>query len=208
MKKHYLVYQITNLVNQKIYIGIHTTRDIDDGYMGSSVYLKRSIEKYGIENFKREILFDFESAKEMIDKEREMVDEDFVSRNDTFNINLGGGSFYFVNINGLNNSPAHIAKMKMHYANPIFKEKFKLSVSDGLKRVNFNHKTFLGKSHSEETKKRIGEKTSKIQQGEGNSQFGTCWIHHLELKISKKIKNNELDSFLSEGWIKGRKMKF
>jgi len=46
----------------------------------------------------------------------------------------------------------------------------------------------------------------KHQQGEKNSQYGTCWIHNN--KENKKIKKDELDKYISIGWIKGRKMKF
>jgi len=35
--KH-IIYQITNKVNNKIYIGLHSTKDINDGYMGSGKF--------------------------------------------------------------------------------------------------------------------------------------------------------------------------
>ena len=41
-QKHYLIYQITNLVNGKIYIGKHETINIEDDYFGSGKYLKRA----------------------------------------------------------------------------------------------------------------------------------------------------------------------
>ncbi len=90
MKKHYLVYKITNLLNGKIYIGIHSTDNIDDGYMGSGKHLKRAQKKYGIENFKKEILFDFDKHDEMLEMEAKIVNEEFVKREDTYNLIKGG----------------------------------------------------------------------------------------------------------------------
>ena len=60
---YYTVYKITNNIDGKIYIGVHKTKDINDGYMGSGLYLKRAQEKYGIDNFSKEILEIFNSQK-------------------------------------------------------------------------------------------------------------------------------------------------
>ena len=70
---HYLVYQITNLLNGKQYIGAHKTENKDDGYMGSGKVLKRAVKKYGLDNFRKDILFEATSAEEMFTKEKELV---------------------------------------------------------------------------------------------------------------------------------------
>ena len=87
---NYLIYKITNLINNKIYVGAHATTDVNDSYMGSGVNIVKSIKKYGLENFKKEILFNFETSEEMYAKEAELVDEAFVMRTDTYNAALGG----------------------------------------------------------------------------------------------------------------------
>ena len=87
---YYLIYTITNNVNNEIYIGKHQTENKDDDYMGSGKIIKRAIEKYGIDKFTKEILYECNSLEEMNEKEAEIVDEEFVVRLDTYNIKLGG----------------------------------------------------------------------------------------------------------------------
>ena len=69
----FLVYKITNLINKKVYIGAHKTRDKNDHYMGSGDLIRLAIKKYGRKNFIKEILHELNSAEEMYDKEREVV---------------------------------------------------------------------------------------------------------------------------------------
>ncbi|MEX0596844.1 MAG: GIY-YIG nuclease family protein, partial [Candidatus Paceibacterota bacterium] len=75
--KYYTVYKTTNLINDKIYIGIHETKNLNDNYLGSGKLLKRAIEKYGSQNFKREYLFIFDNKEEQLAKEKELVTEEF-----------------------------------------------------------------------------------------------------------------------------------
>ena len=48
-QKYYYLYKITNLINNKFYIGVHETDNINDGYMGSGRAIRAAIEKYGKE---------------------------------------------------------------------------------------------------------------------------------------------------------------
>lgn len=90
MKFYHFIYKITNLVNSKFYYGIHTTDDLEDGYMGSGKLLKVAIKKYGISNFQREVLFMFDSRKEALAKEREIVNSDLLCDALCYNLVVGG----------------------------------------------------------------------------------------------------------------------
>lgn len=98
MKKYNTVYQITNILNNYIYIGAHSTNNISDNYMSSSKYVKKDIKQFGKENFIKEILFIFDNREEMLNKEKELVNKTFCYRVDTYNRIIGGssGSFSFI----------------------------------------------------------------------------------------------------------------
>ena len=102
----YIVYLTTNKVNNKIYIGVHQTKDpeVFDGYIGCSVNVNRpstysnpktafqyAVKKYGASQFHREILYVYNSAEEAFAKESEIVDIDFLKRDNNYNMITGGG---------------------------------------------------------------------------------------------------------------------
>lgn len=89
---YYYFYKITNTINGKYYYGVHHTNNLNDGYMGSGVALKRAYNKYGIENFTKEILHFFSSKEEMYDYEEKFVNEDFVNDYNCYNMVVGGRS--------------------------------------------------------------------------------------------------------------------
>lgn len=88
--KLYYVYKITNKINHKIYIGCHQTTNLDDGYMGSGKYITRAIEKYGVENFEKEILEFFSNSKDMFNAEAKIVNRDFIQESTNYNLAEGG----------------------------------------------------------------------------------------------------------------------
>ncbi len=94
----YLVYKVTNLTNNKIYIGCHQTININDGYMGSGKLIKRAIKKYGLINFKKEILKMFNNVTDMFEYEKQLVNENYLNDGLVYNLTLGGnGGWSYIN---------------------------------------------------------------------------------------------------------------
>ena len=91
---HYL-YKITNIINDHFYYGVHTTNNIYDNYIGSGTRLHKAYKKYGINNFKKEILQYFETEEEMFQKEFEIVNNDLIKNDNCYNIVIGGGKSLF-----------------------------------------------------------------------------------------------------------------
>lgn len=100
--KH-LVYKITNKINGKYYIGVHSTKNINDKYLGCGHWYGRKIsnitsspilnafKKYGENNFIKEILFIFDNRNDALLKEQQLVN---INDTNCYNARTGGGINY------------------------------------------------------------------------------------------------------------------
>lgn len=101
----YIVYQTTSKINNKVYIGVHKTETPEkfDGYLGCGIYIYRpssymnpkthfqyAVKKYGVKNFIRTTLKIFDTEEEAYKMEAEIVNQEFIEREDTYNLVLGG----------------------------------------------------------------------------------------------------------------------
>lgn len=182
-----------------MYIGCHKTQDKDDGYMGSGKVLRLAQNKYGVENFRKDILFEASSAEEMFDKEKELV---FLGSN-SYNIKGGGqGGWDFINKNRLN----------VGYYIPFKKGNVFSSIGGklgGMRSLEMKVGIYnpdqpngmSGKHHTDESKSKIGAANKKHQSGSGNSNYGNRWICN---PLSRKSISIPKDVEIPEGWIKGR----
>ena len=284
-RKYHYFYKITNNINNHFYYGIHSTDNLDDGYIGSGSRLNYAYTKYGIENFTKEILKFFDSRKECSDYEAEVVNEVLIEDPNCYNVILGGdngttygtatvkdknGNILQVPCNdkrilsgelkgisyGFTNCIDTVENKYVQIPNELFDKNRYIGLTTGKivcldtvenKRVlidksifeknknrykfwlNTNHcfkdknnniywtndndervlngelvYFWKGRKHSNKTKDKMKQTFKNInhQQGEKNSQYGTCWI--MKDGISKKIKKDELETYISLGWIKGR----
>lgn len=91
--KYHYFYKIINKLNGHFYYRIHSTNNLEDGYMGSGHRLHRAYKKYGIENFEKEIIKFFETREELVDYEIEVVTDELIQDENCYNIILGGEIF-------------------------------------------------------------------------------------------------------------------
>lgn len=128
------VYKVTNIVNNKIYIGQHCSSTFDESYYGSGSYFIRALNKYGKENFKREIIEQCDDFETLNNREEYWIqyylDLGYVFGKSIYNLKktaIGGDTYTFV-------PEEHRAQHKMRLS-----------------------KTITGRSQLEETRKKISE---------------------------------------------------
>jgi hypothetical protein len=202
-KNYHYIYKTTNLVNEKYYIGMHSTDNLEDGYVGSGKRLWYSINKYGKENFKCEILEFLPDRNSLKEREKELVNEDILKDKMCMNLKTGGDGGF---VNEEHRKKFHAAggravRLMFHH---IHRKKMENDLEYRkrvLEKTNPNL-DWTGKKHKEETKQKIGLANSNKQKGENNSQYGSCWITNE--KENRKIKK---DNDIPHGWRIGRVMK-
>jgi hypothetical protein len=206
---HYL-YKTTCLITGRYYIGMHSTCDLDDGYMGSGKRLRRSIRKYGEENHVKEILQFFESRELLVEAEKKAITEEMLRDVNCMNLKeggtggnigrngeiLGGDNFDYVhsvywkdevNLNRMKERSKKLMKLRWQ--------------NDDFRNLVINLKPFQNKKHSDETKQKMSNSKKGSGVGEKNSQFGTMWITNGQ--VNRKVKKDES---MPEGWFSGRKI--
>lgn len=179
--KFYTVYQTTNLVNGKIYIGKHTTTNPDDGYYGSGRALNRAIAKYSKESFVKEILFLGFTEEDAYWFEEILVDAEFIKRADTYNEIPGGKGSVAGELNQ-NYGRVISDEERLH------RSKVRTGMKIGPYSDEARHRMSVGqtgKKYSQATR----DKMSKARSGEGNHMFGKTTSAEVKAKQSKaKIK--------------------
>ena len=89
--KMWYLYKTINRVNNKFYIGVHHSNDIEnDKYLGSGPLIQNAIKKYGRQNFIREILGEFDDRDEAFSAERTAVSTEVINDRQSYNLKLGG----------------------------------------------------------------------------------------------------------------------
>lgn len=195
---HYLIYKITNRLNNKIYIGKHKTDDKNDSYLGSGILIKKAVEKYGRESFTKELLVECATEEEMNKMEEKIVDDEFVSRQDTYNVMVGGQG-------GGGKSQWDVAREKLSILrkNPEFAKAHNLAMRIGADSYYLNNPgTFLGKCHSDITRQKMSKAKLGLYDGEKNPMFGKMWI--TDGVTSTRINKSDT---IPVGYKKGRLVK-
>lgn len=206
------------MLNGMVYVGRHSTSNMDDGYMGSGKALREAYAELGVQAFRKHVLRLCESKEELCWFEREVVNEEFIKDDNTYNLVVGGdgADWSFINSNEPlrreKNKRAALAMNRVLWSNADFRDRKVKEAGALMKRLHKEGRVkppnWVGKHHKIATKQAIGRANALLQRGEGNSQFGTVWINDPEQKVSRKVKKEELQVFLEQGWHRGRKMKW
>ncbi len=153
--KLWYIYKITNLITGKAYVGQRYIRDgktsLNDNYWGSGLYIKRTIKKYGLNNFKKEILKDNIRCQTAAN----IFEQVFIKKENTltpngYNLTTGGSQCEFSEESKKKNAEAHKGRISPRKGVKLSREtKKKLSESH---KGNSYRK---GKKCSEETKRKM-----------------------------------------------------
>lgn len=211
----YTVYQITNIVNQKIYVGIHITTNLNDGYLGSGKLIRKAVQKYGIEKFSKEILYIFDNEDDMLRKEAEIVTSEFCLRSDTYNLTNGGfGGFSYINRSGIakfrgkQHTDETKRKISEHMrgnrnsAGTVFSDEIKKKIGDNTRQA------LSGKSKSSDHKKRISEALkARYADGEilNQSRDHMAFVRSRKPELVSDTTKSKISESLKLAWASGNR---
>ena len=89
--KFHFIYRTICTVSGRYYVGMHSTNDIEDGYLGSGDHVTRSMRKYGRSSHIREIIKFLPDRDALKKFEKEYITEEMLADPMCMNIAPGGG---------------------------------------------------------------------------------------------------------------------
>jgi hypothetical protein len=106
--RYHFIYRTECIDTGKYYIGMHSTYDLEDGYLGSGKIVRRSLKKYGAERHSFLILAFFPNREALSDMERQLVTPSEINSTLCMNLKLGGsGGWDHCSGSGSNNKGNH-----------------------------------------------------------------------------------------------------
>ena len=147
---YHTIYLTTNTINQKKYIGKHSTDDLDDGYLGSGKALKMAIRKYGRESFIKQILFVFDTQEDMDKKEAELIGEEVAKNTHYYNMSPGGEGGDVLKYSSKEKRIAKGEKISRLFKGKPKSEHHRKAISVHHADVSGSNNPMFGKKHSEE----------------------------------------------------------
>lgn len=194
MKKYYYFYKITNLINDHYYYGIHSTNDLDDNYMGSGTRLWKAYEKYGLDNFRKEIIKFFDNWDDLCSYERLMVTEELVKDSNCYNMVIGGQSpkeeTYVLN-------GSIVSSKVLGDKNGMFNKKWITNGVDSLSVFQDEVEFYLKSGW------KFGRTLKNADKIISNNKKSWKWIHNSEGKCIR-VLIEEFDNYIQNGWKQGR----
>ena len=150
--KYFYFYCVTNITNNKVYYGVHTTDNLNDGYMGSGKLIRRAISKYGNDKFEKEIIMFFNTRDDMFLYEKEFINEEFLQmfKGKTYNLKLGGDGGYQYALTKfkekLKENPDFLKEKRRNYLDSLSKE----DMDNMRERISIDRKLFWEKLRKDE----------------------------------------------------------
>jgi hypothetical protein len=89
-RKYHIIYKTTCTITGKFYLGMHSTDNLNDGYLGSGSILSRSIKKYGRENHTCEVIELLQDRKSLSLREEQIITPELRLNKMCMNIRSGG----------------------------------------------------------------------------------------------------------------------
>lgn len=181
-RKFHYIYRTTCSISGKFYIGMHSTDDIDDGYVGSGKVLWYSIKKHGKENHKTEILEFLPTRDQLKTREHQIINEDLLDDPLCMNLVLGGEGG-----NKIEWTEERRLAQSVHFKNLVRTEEHNRKIADGNS----------GKPLTEERKKKISEsnKGRKLTEEQRKKQIDSLTGN---TKISWKLLDPNGDIHITE----------